>query len=230
MRSPVNSASSTANSSDARRGRSTTRVNAWRRKRSHCCHMAQTGPATLSELVVHLGRSPSTLSVKIAALEASGLLARQRDEQDARRALIWLSPAGRVALTEALDVLDVARLAEATKDWDAARRQHLVIEMQALVHALSQTSSLIPPRLENITHEPRLRKLRIGDRQRQLLHVLRRCERTVANLRRAIRAHGAMGAALEPAASRAEGREAHARLHDTNASLGRASARARGGR
>jgi DNA-binding MarR family transcriptional regulator len=108
-------------------------------------HMAQTGPATLSELVVHLGRSPSTLSVKIAALEASGLLARQRDEQDARRALIWLSPAGRVALTEALDVLDVARLAEATKDWDAARRQHLVIEMQALVHALSQTSSLIPP-------------------------------------------------------------------------------------
>jgi DNA-binding MarR family transcriptional regulator len=99
-------------------------------------HMAQTGPATLSELVLHLGRSPSTLSAKIAALESTGLLARQRDEQDARRALIWLSPAGRQALTEALDVLDAARLAQATQDWDAGRRQHLVTELQALIQAL----------------------------------------------------------------------------------------------
>ena len=108
-------------------------------------HMAQTGPATLSELVLHLGRSPSTLSAKIAALESAGLLARQRDAQDARRALVWLSPAGRQALIDALDVLDAARLAQATQDWDAARRLHLVGELQALVQALPQTPSLTPP-------------------------------------------------------------------------------------
>lgn len=108
-------------------------------------HMAQTGPATLSELVVHLGRSPSTLSTKITALESAGLLARQRDEHDARRALVWLSPAGREALTEALDVLDATVLARAAQDWDAARRQHLVGELQALIQALSQAPSLTPP-------------------------------------------------------------------------------------
>lgn len=108
-------------------------------------HMAQTGPATLSELVLHLGRSPSTLSAKIAALESAGLLARQRDEQDARRALVWLSPAGREALTDALNVLDVARLAQAAKGWDAARRLHLVGELQALIHALPQLPTPIPP-------------------------------------------------------------------------------------
>src|SRR5512134_2542796 len=41
-------------------------------------HLSQTGPATLSELTMHLDRAPSTLSVKVAELESRGLLSRQR--------------------------------------------------------------------------------------------------------------------------------------------------------
>lgn len=52
-------------------------------------HLSQAGPMTLSELSRHFGRALSTLSTKIAAQEAQGLLARQRDDADGRRALIW---------------------------------------------------------------------------------------------------------------------------------------------
>jgi DNA-binding MarR family transcriptional regulator len=102
-------------------------------------HVAQAGPATLTELALHLDRSLSTLSAKIASLETAGLLARQRDEQDGRRTLIWLSPAGRAALEESLQVLDAARLAQATARWDAGRRQRLVDELRSLADALASS-------------------------------------------------------------------------------------------
>lgn len=111
-------------------------------------HLAQAGPLTLSELARHLDRALSTLSAKVAALEADGLLARQRDDDDARRALIWLSPAGRDALTQALQVLDPQRLAAAAGQLDAARRQQIIDGLQALVAALPP-----PTHLEN-RHEP----------------------------------------------------------------------------
>lgn len=99
-------------------------------------HLAQAGPMTLSELARHLDRALSTLSAKVAALEADGLLARQRDDDDARRALIWLSPAGREALAQALQVLDPQRLAAAAGRLEATRRQQIIDGLQALVAAL----------------------------------------------------------------------------------------------
>jgi DNA-binding MarR family transcriptional regulator len=99
-------------------------------------HLSQTGPQTLSELTQHLDRSLSTLSAKVSELESQGLLARQRDEQDARRALIWLSPQGRAALLEALEVLDAATLAGAASQIDARQRTQLLDGLRALVAAL----------------------------------------------------------------------------------------------
>ena len=99
-------------------------------------HLSQAGPMTLSELARHLGRALSTLSAKVAALEADGLLARQRDDDDARRALIWLSPTGRDALTRALEVLDASRLAVAAGRLDEAQRQQIIDGLHALVAAL----------------------------------------------------------------------------------------------
>lgn len=99
-------------------------------------HLAQAGPLTLSELAPHLDRALSTLSAKVAALEAEGLLARQRDETDARRTLIWLTPGGRAALDEALQVLDPQRLAQAAGRLDANRRRQIIDGLQALVAAL----------------------------------------------------------------------------------------------
>lgn len=104
-------------------------------------HLAQLGPATLSELTRHLGRSLSTLSAKVAALESDGLVSRQRDADDARKSMIWLSPTGQRRLAQALEVLDGERLSVAAGSWDAARRQHLIDELSALMNALPPLES-----------------------------------------------------------------------------------------
>lgn len=99
-------------------------------------HLAQAGPLTLSELAQHLGRALSTLSAKVGELEGQRLLARQRDEHDARRALIWLTPLGRQTLLDALDVLDAPRIAGAAARLDPARRVRLVEDLEALLGAI----------------------------------------------------------------------------------------------
>ena len=99
-------------------------------------HLAQAGPLTLSELSRHFDRALSTLSAKVAALEAQGLLARQRDEADARRALIWLNPAGREHLLQALEVLDTPLLATAAQSLSPEQRGSLLAALQSLIAAL----------------------------------------------------------------------------------------------
>lgn len=99
-------------------------------------HLSQTGPQTLSELTQHLDRSPSTLSAKVTELESQGLLARQRDEDDARRALIWMSPQGRAALLEALEVLDASVLANAADRIEPRQLDQLLTGLRAFIAAL----------------------------------------------------------------------------------------------
>lgn len=99
-------------------------------------HLAQAGPLTLSELAQHLGRALSTVSAKVGTLEDQGLLARQRDDDDNRRSLIWLSPGGRDTLAQALDVLDRPRLAAAAALLPATQRAQLIAGLQALLAAL----------------------------------------------------------------------------------------------
>jgi DNA-binding MarR family transcriptional regulator len=99
-------------------------------------HLAQAGPMTLSELSRHFDRALSTLSAKVSALEDQGLLARQRDEGDARRALIWLNPTGRERLLEALEVLDTTLLATAAHSLSAEQRSALLAGLQSLIAAL----------------------------------------------------------------------------------------------
>lgn len=99
-------------------------------------HLSQTGPQTLSELTMHLDRAPSTLSAKVAELESQGVLARQRDESDARRALIWMTPAGRTSLLQALEVLDTSVLATAAERVDPTRLTELLNGLRALIAAL----------------------------------------------------------------------------------------------
>lgn len=111
-------------------------------------HLAQAGPMTLSEMAQHFGRAMSTLSVKVAALEAQGWLSRQPDPADARRAEIWLSPAGRAVLEEAIDVLDTPRLAAAAQVLDAAQRTALLQSLRRLIAA-------VPPPASFTTEDPR---------------------------------------------------------------------------
>lgn len=76
-------------------------------------HLTATGPIPLSELARHTHRAQSTMSEMVATLCKKGLLEADPDPDDGRRHLIWLSRAGQDALTEALKVLDNARLARA---------------------------------------------------------------------------------------------------------------------
>ncbi len=99
-------------------------------------HLSQTGPLTLTELAQHLDRSPSTLSAKVGELESRGLLARQRDDVDARRALIWLTAQGRHALIQALEVLDSDALAAAAGRLDALRLTQLLDGLRTLIAAI----------------------------------------------------------------------------------------------
>ena len=114
-------------------------------------HLAQTGPMTLSEMAQHFGRAMSTLSVKVAALEAQGWLSRQPDPADARRAEIWLSPAGRAVLEEAVDVLDTPRVAAAAEALDAAQRAALLQSLRQLIAAVPPPVSFTP---RTDDHEP----------------------------------------------------------------------------
>lgn len=103
-------------------------------------HLAEAGPMSLAEMSRHLGRAPSTLSVKVDALEAQGMLARQRDRDDARRSWIWLSAEGRHALDEALQVLDAERVAVAAATLAPATQDALLIGLRALIQALPAPS------------------------------------------------------------------------------------------
>lgn len=99
-------------------------------------HLAQTGPATLAELARQLEKPQSTVSARVAMLEAGGLLSRQPDRQDPRRLQVWLSASGRRALAEAMEMLDTACLAAAAAAWDGERRRRLVDELDALLDAM----------------------------------------------------------------------------------------------
>jgi DNA-binding MarR family transcriptional regulator len=114
-------------------------------------HLAQAGPMSLSEMAQHFDRALSTLSAKVAALEADGLLARQRDDDDGRRATIWLSPRGREVLADALDVLDRQRLSSAAERLSPDQRGQLLDGLRALAAALSPH-----PSLERNSHDTRL--------------------------------------------------------------------------
>lgn len=116
-------------------------------------HLAQAGPMTLSEIALHFGRALSTLSAKVAVLEAQGLLSRQRDTEDARRADIWLSPAGRVVLDEAMEVLDTPRLALAAARLEPARRDQLLQSLRELIAAVPSPPVSTPGDRD---HEPLL--------------------------------------------------------------------------
>ncbi len=115
-------------------------------------HLAQTGPLTLSEMALHFDRALSTLSVKVAALEADGLLARQADAGDARKALIWLSPSGRQTLEQALEVLDAQHLTMAAEQLSLAQRQELLAALQALINLLPHSN----PSLERTCHDNKI--------------------------------------------------------------------------
>ncbi len=86
-------------------------------------HLTATGPVTLSELARHTDRAQSTMSEMVSSLTKKGLLEVDPDPEDRRRHLIWLSPDGQEALSEAMKVLDGDKLAQAASALTAEERE-----------------------------------------------------------------------------------------------------------
>lgn len=98
-------------------------------------HLALSGPLTVGEAAVHLNRAQSVVSEIVDGLQRKDLLERERDPNDRRRTLVWLTPAGQRALRRDGEVLGVDALAAALARMSAADREALIIGAAALLAA-----------------------------------------------------------------------------------------------
>ena len=99
-------------------------------------HLAMSGPLTPGELAKHLNRAPSTLTEMLDHLFAQNLLERDRDPNDGRKSLIWLSDLGQTALAEARQVLDTTIVSRAAAALTPNERTQFFDSFQKLVMAM----------------------------------------------------------------------------------------------
>ena len=82
---------------------------------SALARLERSGPATSSALAKEEQISPQSMGATLAALEARGLVARQPDPDDGRRAVLTLTGAGQQVLRDKRSAR-VAQLAQALSD------------------------------------------------------------------------------------------------------------------
>jgi DNA-binding MarR family transcriptional regulator len=96
-------------------------------------HLALAGPLTVGEAALHLGRAQSVVSEIVTHLERQGLLERERDPDDGRRTLIWLTPSGHEALRHDREVLSVDLLARALGRLPPAEAEALIEGLRKVI-------------------------------------------------------------------------------------------------
>jgi DNA-binding MarR family transcriptional regulator len=101
-------------------------------------HLAMAGPLTIGEAAAHLDRAQSVISEIVSHLEDQGLLERESDPADRRRTLVWLTPAGHVALLRDREVLGLDLLARAFARVPPRQADELIAGLQALVQAAAR--------------------------------------------------------------------------------------------
>ena len=106
-------------------------------------HLSLSGPLTVGEAAQHLDRAQSVVSEIVTQLEARSLLERERDPEDRRRTLVWLTPAGAAALRDDGEVLSTALLAEAMAAMGDDARAALLDGARALL--ATRPSAPTPP-------------------------------------------------------------------------------------
>ncbi|HLK92611.1 MAG TPA: MarR family winged helix-turn-helix transcriptional regulator, partial [Polyangia bacterium] len=109
-------------------------------------HLTLTGPLRVGELARHLGRAQSVASEIVNHLQRDGLLERQRDPEDGRRTLVWLSRAGLSRLDEDRQVLSPRLSAETLARMPGGDVAALLRGLRALVAAAPPTLQQRQPR------------------------------------------------------------------------------------
>jgi DNA-binding MarR family transcriptional regulator len=118
-------------------------------------HLSLAGPLTVGEAARHLDRAQSVVSDLVTQLESKGLLERERDPEDRRRTLVWLTPAGLDLLRRDRQVLSTPRLAAALARLAPECRTALLTGLAELVAAASTE-----PSAESPTEPPRIEETR----------------------------------------------------------------------
>jgi DNA-binding MarR family transcriptional regulator len=93
-------------------------------------------PRRVTELATRAGLDASTVSRKLHALEAAGLMARDGDPADGRAALVRLSPAGHRTL-ERVERARLACLEQVLEDWTEDDRRDLARLLGRFADSLS---------------------------------------------------------------------------------------------
>jgi DNA-binding MarR family transcriptional regulator len=98
-------------------------------------HLGLSGPLTVGELSAHLDRAQSVVSELVSRLVGKGLLARERDPDNGRRTLVWLTDEGMAFLQRDRQVLSVELLEATMRRMAPADRDALLRGLRALVAA-----------------------------------------------------------------------------------------------
>lgn len=98
-------------------------------------HLAQAGPMTIGDIALHLDRAQSVVSDIVTQLEGKDALARERDPDDRRRTLVWLTDDGFALLRADRDVLSTDLLTRSLSAVAPAERAALLAGLRALVSA-----------------------------------------------------------------------------------------------
>ena len=98
-------------------------------------HLALSGPLTVGELSLHLDRAQSVVSELVTRLVGKGLLARERDPDNGRRTLVWLTDEGIAFLQRDRRVLSTDLVARTMSRMDPADREALLRGLRALIAA-----------------------------------------------------------------------------------------------
>jgi DNA-binding MarR family transcriptional regulator len=96
-------------------------------------HLGLSGPLTVGELSTHLDRAQSVVSELVSRLVRKGLIAHERDPEDGRRTLVWLTDGGMEFLQRDRQVLSVELLEATMSRMDPADRDALLRGLRALV-------------------------------------------------------------------------------------------------
>lgn len=98
-------------------------------------HLAANGPSGINDIADHLRLDASTVTRQVLAMESAGLVTRERDEHDGRRAVITATPDGHTALA-ATRAARATVYGELLAEWPSADRRQLAALLERLNDAL----------------------------------------------------------------------------------------------